>query len=137
MSNVSFAYGGRRSGKTEWLVKRAAEVGGIIIVANAGQAQAVYKTARHLGLDIRYPITVEEHMKLRHSFYRGEFSVPVLIDELEWVLNRFGIYNLDSFTLDVSDIGALAGAMSEDEFRKACPSLAAVENWNRRANDEG
>lgn len=135
MSNVSFAYGGRRSGKTEWLVKRAAEVGGIIIVANAGQAQAIFKTACDLGLDIRYPITVKEHMKLRHSFYKGEFSVPVLIDELEWVLKAYGIYNLDSFTLDVSDLGALAGVMDEDEFRKACPPLAAVEHWNRRAND--
>ena len=59
----------------------------------------------------------------------------MLIDELEWVLNAYGIYNLDSFTLDVSDLGALAGVMDEDEFRKACPSLAAVEHWDRRAND--
>lgn len=121
---MDFAYGGRRSGKTEWLVRRAAENGGIIIVANEGMARSVFETARHLGLDIRYPITVREHLQLSNaSFYKGRFSVPVLIDELGLFLAALDIYNVDSFTLDVSmiDIGDLP--RSKEEWVKANPAL--------------
>lgn len=50
----------RRSGKTTKAIMESAKTGSFILVSNFAMARAVYDTARYLGIDIPYPITVEE-----------------------------------------------------------------------------
>lgn len=80
---MDLAYGGRQSGKTTWLIKRAAENDGLIITSNPKKAKCIFDMARKLGLNIREPMSVYEYVKLRGSFYKQRQCIPVMIDDAE------------------------------------------------------
>ncbi len=53
-------FGGRGCGKTTHLVKHAAESGAYIVCASQEVASHLQKYAKNMGLDIRFPITMDE-----------------------------------------------------------------------------
>ncbi len=80
--------GARGSGKTATLIKKSAETGAYILVANKIQADVVFKQAKEMGYDIPFPVTVSEIIDNRIYLYDRDTKGPgLLIDELETVLH--------------------------------------------------
>lgn len=76
--------GGKRvCGKTTTLIKKAHEEQLYIICANKNMAQVTFKQAKDMGLDIPFPVSVEE---LRSNSLSSLRIDKVLIDEVELVL---------------------------------------------------
>lgn len=107
MKRMDIYVGARCSGKTATLIKKSAETGAYILVANKCQACAVYKQAKETGYNIPFPVTISEittgrkYIDVSYMKKRG-----VLIDELQSVLDiafcgipiHGATLNLDSIT---------------------------------------
>ena len=101
---MDLAYGGRRSGKTTWLIKRAAENDGLIITSNPKKAKCIFDMARKLGLNIREPMSVHDYFRLRGSFYKQLQCVPVMFDDAEECLaSLLEMRWIDAMTVTVDD----------------------------------
>jgi hypothetical protein len=88
---------GRQQGKTTELIKRSAETGTYILVADRKRVQQVYRQAESMHLNIPYPVTVEEYMQ---SGFRGSFINSILIDDADDVLSRvFSNVRIDTITM--------------------------------------
>ena len=74
--------GGRMVGKTTKLIKRASEEHLYILCPNKNMSRVIANQAKDMGLDIPYPITVDD-LPL-HSTHIDE----ILIDEVEMVLQQ-------------------------------------------------
>ena len=81
---TEYIIGERQSGKTTELIKRSAETGAYILVANKHMASLVYMQAKTNGYDIPYPITIDDMISVNIS--SDIRSKGVLIDELDMVL---------------------------------------------------
>lgn len=75
--------GGRRCGKTVELIRIAKAEDLYILCSNKRRAEGIYRQARDMGLEIRYPITASE-LPMRTQHVR-----EVLVDEMEDVLQMF------------------------------------------------
>lgn len=77
--------GDRRSGKTTELIKRSAETGCYILVANKNEAINLFNQAKLMNLNIPYPVTVGEYLicNFRSSPIRRD---GLLIDDFESVV---------------------------------------------------
>lgn len=107
MNRMDIYVGARRSGKTATLIKKSAETGAYIVVANKNQACSVYRQAKEMGYNIPFPVTISEittgrkYIDVSYMKKRG-----VLIDELQSVLDiafcgipiHGATLNLDSIT---------------------------------------
>lgn len=88
MNRMDIYVGARCSGKTATLIKKSAETGAYILVANKHQAIAVYRQAKEMGYNIPFPVTVSEittgrnYIDVSYMKKRG-----LLIDELQSVLD--------------------------------------------------
>lgn len=88
MNRMDIYVGARCSGKTATLIKKSAETGAYILVANKNQACSVYRQAKEMGYNIPFPVTISEitngrkYIDVSYMKKRG-----VLIDELQSVLN--------------------------------------------------
>ena len=82
---TEYIIGERRSGKTTELIKRSAETGTYILVANKHMASLVSTQAQMNGYAIPYPITINEVLSGNTS--SAVRSKGVLIDELDMVLS--------------------------------------------------
>lgn len=71
----------RGQGKTSELVKMSNKEWKYIVCLNTRRADAIVKIAKKLGLDIPYPITIEE-LPIR----QGSYIKNVLIDDIEDIL---------------------------------------------------
>ena len=91
---------GRRQGKTTELIKRSAETRTYILVANRQRVEQVFKQAQSMGLNIPYPVTVEEYMR---SGFRGSFINSILIDDADDVLSQV-FSNVRIETITMSDV---------------------------------
>ena len=80
--------GGRRSGKTAELIKRSAESGIYIMVSSRARASQIADQARSMGLDIPFPVTLEEYYKSRGFAGSSIRRDGVYIDDVEAVLRR-------------------------------------------------
>ncbi len=81
--------GGRRTGKTTQLINLSAENGRYILVRNMQEASQIAKLANELGVNIPYPITVQEIVvgKLEgSSVLRDGLYVDNALDVLEQIL---------------------------------------------------
>lgn len=75
--------GGKRlCGKTTQLIKKASEDKLYIVCADSNRARNIAHMARHMKLDIPFPITVDE-LPLRSPHIK-----EVLVDDIENVLSR-------------------------------------------------
>lgn len=85
---MNIVIGKRCSGKTTRLIERSAKEGIYILVANKAMARCIADQAKEMGLDIPFPVTLDEY--LRGNKFQGS-SIRwdgLLIDDLDMVLNR-------------------------------------------------
>lgn len=79
--------GGRQTGRTTRMIKKAAENNIYIVVANPARAHIVAWMAREMGLSIPYPVTVWE---LQQKKLIGRRDIrEVYIDDADAVLEEF------------------------------------------------
>lgn len=76
--------GGRATGKTTELIKRSAETGRYILVANKNQANYIFNTAQKMGYHVPFPLTFGSGSYNSHGFtdYRL-LREGVYIDDLD------------------------------------------------------
>lgn len=79
--------GGRQTGRTTRMIKKAAENNIYIVVANSVRAKIVNEMARSMGLSIPYPVTVWE-LKQKNLIGR-RYIREVYIDDADAVLEEF------------------------------------------------
>lgn len=79
--------GGRQSGRTTRMIKKAAENNIYIVAANGSRAHFIYSMAREMGLSIPFPITVSELQQIK-LFGRRDIR-EVYVDDADDVLERF------------------------------------------------
>lgn len=87
--NQQIIIGGKRSGKTTEIIKLSAKTGRYILVSNHNEAANLVKLARELGLNVPYPITVQEVVsdKLKGSSIRRDgLYVDNALDILEKII---------------------------------------------------
>ena len=91
--------GGRRSGKTAELIKRSAESGTYILVANRARASQIADQARAMGYYIPFPVTLEEYYR-SHGFAGSYIRRDgIFIDDVEAILPRiFSGVEIKAFT---------------------------------------
>lgn len=79
--------GGRQSGRTTRMIKKAAENNIYILVANQSRAYTVYEMAHRMGLSIPFPVTVWE---LQNKNLVGRRHIrEVYVDDADDVLEQF------------------------------------------------
>lgn len=78
----------RGKGKTTELIKLSADTQKYILVADRNRVREIQHMAEKMGLDIPYPVTVEEYHR---NHFQGSFirKQGLLIDDVEDVLKRF------------------------------------------------
>lgn len=79
--------GGRCTGKTTRMIKKAAENNIYIVVANLARAYTVAEMARRMGLSIPFPVTVWE-LQQKNLIGRRDIR-EVYIDDADAVLEHF------------------------------------------------
>ena len=82
----------RQAGKTTEIIKRAAEEFLYIIVVNRHEADRVFAQAKDMGLDIPFPVTIQELMGSKAT---GIKVNGVAIDNAELILRHI----VESWTL--------------------------------------
>lgn len=82
---TEYIIGERRSGKTTELIRRSAETGAYILVANKYTASLIFKQAKLNDYDIPYPITIVD--VLSRTINKSVRSKGILIDELDMILS--------------------------------------------------
>ena len=78
--------GKRGTGKTTKLIQRSAREGVYILTSTVFRAQAIWDTAREMGLNIPYPVTLHEYL---HSNKFRSSTIPrkgILIDDVDAVV---------------------------------------------------
>lgn len=75
----------RRVGKTTELVRMSAETSAYIVVQSKAAAAHAFAIAKHLGLDIPYPIT---HAEFIAEEYYGKGITGFLIDDADALLQK-------------------------------------------------
>lgn len=137
--------GDRRSGKTTELIKESARTGAYIVVSCKNEARDVFRLSKELGLNIPYPLTVNEMIYESPSSYI--FQKGILIDNLERILcclfNYITIHTatVDCTALDVGVMDNFGSRMIQDlsELRINAPDSMDVsegEKNHERDNDE-
>ena len=90
---TEFIIGKRQSGKTTELIKRSAETGAVIVVANMAQADCIHRDAKTMGFDISKPISIKvldnivkgKSMAYTYSELRTK---GILVDELQLLFSQ-------------------------------------------------
>lgn len=95
--------GKRGSGRTTELIKKAAEEDLYILTPNRRMADAVYKQAKDMGLEIKHPVACTEIMENRLNGEEIECLIRdgVLIDETEMIIRKmFNDIQVKAITLE-------------------------------------
>lgn len=82
---TEYIIGERQSGKTTELIRRSAETGAYILVANKSTASLIFKQAKMNDYNIPYPITIDD--MLSWTVDKVVWSKGILIDELDMILS--------------------------------------------------
>ena len=97
---MNVVIGKRCSGKTTRLIERSAKEGIYILVATKNMARCIADQAKKMGLEIPFPVTLDEY--LRGNKFQGS-SIRrdgLLIDDLDMVLHQlFGGIPIREVTL--------------------------------------
>lgn len=137
--------GDRQSGKTTELIKESARTGAYIVVSCRKEAHNVFGSAKELGLNIPFPLTVAEVIYESPSSYI--FQKGILIDNLERIIYRLFNYitinaaTVDCTALDVGVMDNFGSRMIQDlsELRINTPDdmcISEGEENHERDNDE-
>ncbi len=138
-------FGDRRSGKTTELIKESARTGAYIVVSCKNEARDVFRLSKELGLNIPYPLTVNEMIYESPSSYI--FQKGILIDNLEEIVCHLFDYitihaaTVDCTTLEVGVMDNFGSRMIQDlsELRINTPDSMDIlegEKNHERDNDE-
>lgn len=78
---TEYIIGERRSGKTTELIRKSAETGAYILVANKSTASLIFKQAKMNGYDIPYPIAIVDVLSrtINKSVWSKEYLLTSLI----------------------------------------------------------
>lgn len=90
----------RQTGKTTKLVKRAAEIDGIIICVKLSSKKNILNIAKELNLKIKEPISISEWMIKKESTV---FNSPFLIDNCDSILKFILKNKIDTVSFDSDD----------------------------------
>lgn len=138
-------FGDRQSGKTTELIKESARTGAYIVVSCRDEAHNVFRSAKELGLDILFPLTVTDIISEYPSSYI--LQKGILIDNLEEIISRLFNYitinaaTVDCTALDVGVMDNFGSRMIQDlsELRINTPDdmdISEGEENHERDNDE-
>lgn len=138
-------FGDRRSGKTTELIKESARTGAYIVVPTRNDARNVFGAAKEMGLNIPYPLTVNEMIYESPSSYI--FQKGILIDDLEEVICHLFKYitihaaTVDRTTLEVGVTDNFGSRMIQDlsKLQINTPDsmdISEGEEKHERDNDE-
>lgn len=111
-------FGDRHSGKTTELIKESARTGAYIVVSCRNKAHNVFGSAKKLGLNIPFPLTVADVMSKSKS--SCIFQKGILIDDLEEIINylfnyiTINVATVDCTTLDVGVMDNFGSRMIQD-----------------------
>ena len=104
LKDMNVIFRPRQTGKTTDLIKRAAEIGGIIVTNTIPDAVNVAKLAAEMGTKIRKPISIRQFNITVGEILREK--VPVLVDDAEYILQYLmnmslagGKINIDTITV--------------------------------------
>lgn len=110
--------GDRQSGKTTELIKESARTGAYIVVSCRKEAHNVFRSAKELGLDILFPLTVTDIISKYPSSYI--LQKGILIDNLEEIISHLFNYitihaaTVDCTTLEVGVMDNFGSRMIQD-----------------------
>jgi hypothetical protein len=96
---MEFIIGGRGSGKTLELIKRASETHGLIVVSNTIRANEIDDMAHELGYKIPHPVSILLFNRKDATEYKSVF-----VDDVEDVLQSLLCYKVDVVTLSSENI---------------------------------
>ena len=81
--------GASGAGKTAELIKRSAESGIYILVANPKRAEMLAKQARDMKLNIPFPVTLQEWLRSDNRFHGSSIRRDgLLIDDIDDVIKE-------------------------------------------------
>lgn len=88
---------GSGEGKTKELIQLSHDTNTYILVTDRSRQREVFKFAHDLGIDILFPVTVEDYLKTK---FRGSFINHILIDDADEVLKVvFSNVEIDAITM--------------------------------------
>lgn len=124
MMNITI--GERCSGKTTKLIKRSAYEGVCILVATRNRAQDLDQNAKRMGLNIPFPVTVDEYLKENRFAGSSIRRDGLLIDDADDVLQQVfaGIPIREVTVTDSGNISWLKPVKYEDHVKRG--------KWNPR-----
>lgn len=102
---TEYIIGERQSGKTTELIRRSAETGAYILVANKSTASLIFKQAKMNDYNIPYPITIDDVLSC--TINKSVWSKGILIDELESLVNGGSVTACLSPYKDYSNLQAV------------------------------
>lgn len=109
---TEYIIGERQSGKTTELIRRSAETGAYILVANKSTASLIFKQAKMNDYNIPYPITIDDMLSC--TVNKFVWSKGVLIDELDMILSSlFNGAPIRAVTITQQKITSLAHDTAE------------------------
>jgi hypothetical protein len=132
----------RGTGKTEMLIRMAAERFLYIVVASQERAYKLAAQARDMGLDIPFPITFGELLD-RHLHGPG-MREGVLIDQADHLVEHLGMragVDIIACTVDAEKVTGEMTAReiipSKEALIRICHEALAVAKRQRKAVDDG
>lgn len=81
----------RCQGKTTKLIQMSHDTWTYILVADKRRQSSLFRQARNMGIDIPFPVTLDDYMK---NQFRGSHIKRILIDDADDVLKAL-FYNLE------------------------------------------
>jgi hypothetical protein len=91
--------GGRASGKTTEVIKESAEKGFYIVCPTIRHAQSIFCKAKEMGLNIPYPLTIEEFIDRK---YYGKNIKGFIFDDLDTSLQIITHAHIETIILNQS-----------------------------------
>ena len=85
---TTIVMGGRLSGKTSYLISESAKTGIYILVANKPRAKHIMDLAKEMGLNIPYPVTVDDYFACQKFNGSSIERDGMYVDDVDDVLTR-------------------------------------------------
>ena len=132
---TKYLIGERCSGKTTRLILRSAEEQLYILTSTKHRAQAIFDNARNMGLDIPFPVTLDEY--LRGNKFQGS-SIRrdgILIDDLDDVIRTlFSSIPIHEVTLtDHGNVERLDSLIKKDNVVDIYRKMDEIRNKQEEA----
>lgn len=93
---MEIIYDKRRSGKTTKLIHESHEKWMHILVSNSMQVELISNMAKKMNVDIPYPITISEIIKIKSS---SDIKRGILVDEAQHILEKLIGVNIETMTI--------------------------------------